>query len=140
MILLHLDIQRDMPSCCSCNGKNTVCKHCAYAYARRPCTSCLSLGAGKCVNSLANRQGKLSSTETLNDVDTSAMHVNLGASDFINDDALRHDFSASIQVNVSYDSPHAPSSLSNTTNLSIDDLMNQAYGATLILMVVIGIP
>ena len=87
-----------------------------------------------------NRQGKLSSTETLNDVDTSAMHVNLGASDFINDDALHHNFSMSIQVNVSYDSPHTSSSLSSTSNLSIDDLMNQAYGATLILMVVIGIP
>ena len=125
-----------MPSCCSCNGKNAVCKHCA----RRPCTSCLSLGAGKCVNSLTNHQGKLSSIETLNDVDTSAVHVNLGASDFINDYALRHDFSASIQMNVSYDSPHTSSSLSSTSNLSIDDLMNQAYGTTLILMVVIGIP
>ena len=84
------------------------------------------------LNSLANHQSKLSSTDTLSDVDTSAVHVNLKASDPIDDDASRRDFSASIQVNVSYDSSHTSSSLSSASDLSVDNLMNQAYGATLI--------
>ena len=73
-----------------------------FVRTRRPCASCLLLGVGKCINSLANHQGKLSSTETLTDVDTSAVHVNLGASESIDDDALHHGSSLSIQVNVSY--------------------------------------
>ena len=132
MILLRLDIQRVMPSCCSCNGKNAVCKRCVCARARRPCTSCLPLGSGKCINSLANRQSKLSSSDTSSDVDTSAVRVNLRASDSIDNDASCRDSSASIQVNVSCDFLHTSSSLSSTSDLSIDDLMNQAYGATLI--------
>ena len=74
----------------------------AFVCTRRPCTSCLPLGVGKCVNSLANHQGKLFSTEILTDVDTSAGHVNLGASDSIDDNALHHGSSSLIQVNVFY--------------------------------------
>ena len=107
----------------------------AFARTRRPCTSCLPLGSGKCINSLANRQSKLSSIDTSSDVDISAVCVNLRASDSIDDDALRCDSSALIQVNVSYDSLHTSSSLSSTSDLSIDDLMNQAYGTTLINLV-----
>ena len=121
-----------MPSCCSCNGKYAVCKRCVCACTRRPCTSCLPLGSGKCINSLANRQSKLSLTDTSSDVDPSAVRVNFRASDSTDDDASRQDSSALIQVNVSCDSSHTSSSLSSTSDLSIDDLMNQAYGATLI--------
>ena len=58
-------------------------------------------GVGKYVNSLANHQGKLSSTKTLSDVDTSSVCINLGASDCTDDDASVHDSSTSIQVTAS---------------------------------------
>ena len=86
----------------------------AFAHARRPCASCLPLGSGKCINSLANHQSKLSSTDTSSDVDTSAVCINLRASDSTDDDASHRDSFASIQVNVSYDSLHTSSSLSST--------------------------
>ena len=76
-----LDLQCDMALCCSCNGKNAVCKHCVCARTRRPYTCCLPLGTGKCVNSLENRQERLFSTESSTDVGTSAVHVNLDATD-----------------------------------------------------------
>ena len=60
-------------------------------------------GVGKYVNSLANHQGKLSSTKTLTDVDTSSVCINVGASDCTDEDASVHDSSASIHVIVSYD-------------------------------------
>ena len=103
-----------------------------YVHARRSFTFCLPLGVEKGVNSLAIHQGKLSSTETLTDVDTLAVRIDLGTSDSIDDCASLCDSSVSIQVNLSYDSPHTSSSLSSTSDLSIDDLMNQAYGTTLI--------
>ena len=117
-----------MPSCCSCNGKNAVCKRCVCARARRPCTSCLPLSSGRCVNSLANRQDSLSSTESLSAVDTLTVHVNLRPTDSTADPSCC-DTSASIQVD---DSFHSSSSLPSNSDLSIHDRMNRAYGATLI--------
>ena len=74
----------------------------AFVCTKRPCTSCLPLGVWKCINSLTNHQGKLFSTEILTDVDTSVGHVNLLASDSIDNDALHRGSSSLIQVNVSY--------------------------------------
>ena len=71
------------------------------------------------------------STESLTDVGTSAVHVNLDATDSIDDVSCR-DSTASIQVNVSHDPSRTSSTLSSTSVLFIDDLMNRAYGATLI--------
>ena len=45
------------------------------------CTSCLPLGLGKCVNLLASRQDRISSTESLSDVDTSVVRVNMRLAD-----------------------------------------------------------
>ena len=44
-----------MPSCCLCNGRNTVCKRCVCVRAGRPCTSCLPMKFSKCVNLLSSR-------------------------------------------------------------------------------------
>ena len=120
-----------MPSCCSCNGKNAVCKLCISAHARRPCKSCLPLYTGKCVNSLANCQERLFLTESLTDVDTSAVRINLDTTDSI-DDVSRRDSTTSIQVNVSNDPSCTSSTLFSTSDLFTDNLINRAYGATLI--------
>ena len=126
-----LDLQCDMPSCCSWNEKNAICKRCVCTSTRRPCTSCLPLGTGKCANSLANRQERLFSTQSSTDVGTSAVRINLDTTDSI-DDVSRRDSTTSIQVNVSHDPSHTSSTLSSTSDLFIDDLMNRVYGATLI--------
>ena len=44
-----------MAPCCSCNGKNAVCKRCACVRAGRPCISCLPLKFHHCSNILASR-------------------------------------------------------------------------------------
>ena len=46
-----------MAPCCSCNGKNAVCKRCACVRAGRPCNSCLLLKFHRCSNILASRAG-----------------------------------------------------------------------------------
>ena len=101
MIFLHLDIQCNIPSNAAPIMERMLFVSFAFVHTRRLCTSCLSLGAGKCVNPLANCQGKLSSTINVPDVETLVVRINLGTSDSIDDDASHHDCSASIQVNVS---------------------------------------
>ena len=39
-----------MAPCCTCNGKNAVCKRCVCARSGRPCVSCLPLRNGNCTN------------------------------------------------------------------------------------------
>ena len=46
--------------CCSCNGKNAVCKRCSCVRARRPCTTCLPYKDGRCCNTLSTRQVSIS--------------------------------------------------------------------------------
>ena len=99
--------------------------------ARRPCTSCLPLDTGKCVNSLENCQERFFSTKSLTDVGTSAVRVNLGATDSI-DDASCCDSTTSVQVNVSHDTSCASNSLFSTSDLFINNLMNQVCDVTLI--------
>ena len=48
--LLILDCS--MVPCCTCNGRNAICKRCVCARSGRPCTSCLSLKTDHCVNQL----------------------------------------------------------------------------------------
>ena len=57
--------------------------------------------------------------------------INLNSTDSIDNVSLR-DSTTSIHVNVSHNPSHISSALSSTSDLFIDDLMNQAYGATLI--------
>ena len=47
---------RLMPSCCSCNGRNAVCKRCVCTQAGTPCSSCLPLKMKCCMNVLTTRQ------------------------------------------------------------------------------------
>ena len=76
-----------MPSCCSCNGHNAVCRRCVCAHNRRPCTLYQPLKLRKCVNLLASRvvsQANLSSgAAVLSNRDTSSSlsrHVSSEAS------------------------------------------------------------
>ena len=41
--------------CCSCNGRNAVCKRYVCARAKKPCSTCLPLKDNKCVNTLPLR-------------------------------------------------------------------------------------
>ena len=41
--------------CCSCNGRNAVCKRCVCTRAKKPCSTCLPLKDNKCVNTLPLR-------------------------------------------------------------------------------------
>ena len=51
-----------MPSCCSCNGRNAVCKRCVCARAGRPCSSCLPMSRNSGVNVPSYRRD-MSSTD-----------------------------------------------------------------------------
>ena len=41
-----------MVPCCTCNGRNAICKQCVCACSGRPCSSCLPLKTDRCVNQL----------------------------------------------------------------------------------------
>ena len=41
-----------MAPCCTCNGRNVICKQCVCACSGRPCTSCLLLKTDRCINQL----------------------------------------------------------------------------------------
>ena len=44
-----------MMPCCTCNGRNAVCKRCVCARAKKPCSTCLPLKDNRCVNTLPLR-------------------------------------------------------------------------------------
>ena len=41
--------------CCTCNGRNAVCKRCVCSRAKKPCSTCLPLKDNRCVNTLPLR-------------------------------------------------------------------------------------
>ena len=52
-----------MLSCCSCNGRNAVCKRCVCAHAGRPYSSCLPMTQNNCVNIPSYGRNLLSSDD-----------------------------------------------------------------------------
>ena len=50
LVLLILDCS--MVPCCTCNGRNAICKRCVCACSGRPYTSCLLLKTDRCINQL----------------------------------------------------------------------------------------
>ena len=48
--VLLISTATPMLQCCSCNGKNAVCRRCMCAHAGRPCSSCLPMKIRRCVN------------------------------------------------------------------------------------------
>ena len=49
-----------MAPCCTCNGRNTICKRSVCVHSGRPCTSCLPLNTNRCVNQV--RAGAISTS------------------------------------------------------------------------------
>ena len=44
-----------MLPCCSCNGRNAICRRCVCVRAGRPCVSCLPMKLDNCMNLLGSR-------------------------------------------------------------------------------------
>ena len=122
-----------MAPCCTCNGKNAVCKRCVCVQSERPCVSYLPLRERRCVNTLQHRQ------QPLDGFVKKGVH---DKSDNLNGDHMSFGSVADFDVNTSSQVP-TNSSDSNSVSLAADptpldnfvdcdSLMRKAYGATLI--------
>ena len=122
-----------MAPCCTCNGKNAVCKRCVCFRSGRPCVSCLPLRECRCVNTLQHCQRPL---------DGFVKKGMRDKSDNLNGDHASDGSVADFDVNTSSQVP-TNSSDSNSVSLAADpapldnfvdcdSLMRKAYGATLI--------
>ena len=115
-----------MAPCCSCNGKNAVCKRCACVRAGRPCTSCLPLKFHRCSNSLASRAGLAANSGEVG--------INENETSVISDGAHVMNLSTRPANDPRTDDLSGYVSCASNVNvpLYIDKLIHKAYGAPLI--------
>ena len=124
--------------CCSCNGKNTVCKHCACVHAGMPCQNCLPLKMKCCCNTLSSHDDSQSDSSRVlsnqnSDLDIESVngHVSLVAkNDLCDNDTSSAMYAAPPSSDRS--STIAQDGDDQPSDTSLDHMMMKAYGATLL--------
>ena len=125
-----------MPSCCSCNGRNAVCRRCVCVRVGRPCTSCLPMKFSKCVNLLSSRAASQSVLPAGRPVPSggsmasdSSAHVSS-----LSDEAPRFDSCVDLSDNDSACAKTLIETAGEQLDIdpTIDGLMRQAYGEPLL--------
>ena len=124
-----------MAPCCTCNGKNAVCKRCVCVRSGRPCVSCLPLREHRCINTLQHRQ-RLPDGSVKGGVRGNSGDMPLQGGHASVAPIADTDVNASSQVPTNGSDTNCISPAANLSSwdnsVDCDSLMRKAYGATLI--------